>query len=214
MKIISTNKFYNDVIRRNKNDIVDHFKSDISRKETLPKYISAIDKKFIYVKPKTGKQHISEKIIKFDFPGRDTLSIARENKEITSKTQLNGVNTNDMNIIETSEYEGISDEDNLFHLIYLSPLEEVNNNDEHFEFNRWWLGSTPNQSTPVGGSLTKEKIQNNAQITSKLGIKEGIIQTKKLLVVEDIVQISEEQKKVNKEILVKKTELNKFTLKF
>ena len=129
---ITIDKFYNDVIRRNKNDIMDHFKTDITKKETLPKYISAIDKKFIYVKPKTGEQNISEKIIKFDFPGRDSLSIARENKEITSKIQLKGINTNDMNIIKTSEYEGISYEDNLFLLISLPSLEEVNNNDEHF----------------------------------------------------------------------------------
>ena len=80
-KQITINKFYADIIRRNKNDIMDHFSIDNTRKETLPKYISAINKQFIYLKPKSDSTIISEKILNFEFPARDTLSIGRINRE-------------------------------------------------------------------------------------------------------------------------------------
>ena len=125
---ITVGKFYLNTIRRNKNDIMDHYTPDLTRKHTLPKYISSIDKEFIYVKPvlQIGtKPKIEEKTLKFNFSGRDTLSIARTNKEIlepSERIQLKGVNTNNLNILKTSKYEGISDEDNVFYLISLLPI--------------------------------------------------------------------------------------------
>ena len=125
---ITVGKFYLNTIRRNKNDIMDHYTPDLTRKHTLPKYISSIDKEFIYVKPvlQIGtKPKIEEKKLKFNFSGRDTLSIARTNKEIlepSERIQLKGVNTNNLNILKTSKYEGISDEDNVFYLISLLPI--------------------------------------------------------------------------------------------
>jgi len=123
---ITTSKHYSNVVRRHKNDMMDHFIDDPTRKETQPKYISAISKDFVYVKPQVGQVTSTEKTIKFDFPGRDTLAISRTNKEDVNvkntKLKLKGVNTDDLKIISTPEYEGIKEEDNIYCLVSLQPL--------------------------------------------------------------------------------------------
>ena len=124
--MITIDKYYSNVIRRHKNDMMDHFIDDPDRKETQPKYISVISKEFTYVKPQIGQTKPTEKTVKFDFPGRDTLSISRTDKEQVNvrnnKIQLKGVNTDDMKIMSTPEYEGIKDEDNIYCLISLQPI--------------------------------------------------------------------------------------------
>jgi len=209
-KQITINKFYADIIRRNKNDIMDHFSIDNTRKETLPKYISAINKQFIYLKPKSDSTIISEKILNFEFPARDTLSIGRINRETSSKIQLKGVNTNDKNIISTLKYEGISDENNQFHLIFLNPLEQTNDNG-NFQFNRWWLGLNQNQNTLIGGLEIKQTLQKK-QIEF-LKVIEGKFQKIKLEE-EKLEPVSETQIIKDIQILSKKTELNNIRLKF
>ncbi len=211
MKTITVNKFYNNLSRRNRNDIMDHFISnDITRKLTQSKYISVIDKEFLYVKPITTEQPIiREKIIKIDFPGRDTLSITRTNNSLNNIIQLKGVNTNDKNITKTSKYEGISDEDNVFYLTSLLPIEISGNN---FQFNNWWLGIESNKSTPIGGGLEIPQRIQRTQI-EKIKVIEGKVIQKKTIQ-EELVQVTEEQKKINREILGRKTELNKFVLSF
>ena len=219
---ITVDKFYLNIIRRNKNNIMDHHILDSTRKHTLPKYISSIDKEFIYVKPVLqigAKTKIEEKTLKFNFSGRDTLSIARTNKEILEslsddeRIQLKGVNTNNLNILKTSEYEGISDEDNLFYLISLLPITSTMP-DKGFQFNLWWLGENPIQNIPIGGSLQIQKNIQNLNTTSQLIVKQGIIQTPKLSQPIELKQITPEQKLIDKQILTKKQEQNNLVLNF
>ena len=146
----------------------------------------------------------------FEFPARDTLSIGRINRETSSKIQLKGVNTNDKNIISTLKYEGISDENNQFHLIFLNPLEQTNDNG-NFQFNRWWLGLNQNQNTLIGGLEIKQTLQKK-QIEF-LKVIEGKFQKIKLEE-EKLEPVSETQIIKDIQILSKKTELNNIRLKF
>jgi len=124
IQTVTIQNFYTPVIRRNKNDTMDHF-SDIGGpfKETQPKYLSVIDKEFIHIPKKTGQTPPNEKIIKFEFPARDTLNIGRTKRGSNTLDEvpykLPGVNTNDKIITNTPNYEGISDENNLFHLLFI-----------------------------------------------------------------------------------------------
>lgn len=223
VRTITVGKFYLNVIRRSKNDLMDHYISDTTRKHTLPKYISLIDKDFIYVKPITNiggnKDIVEEKILKFDFSGRDTLSIARTNKEVSeskeNRIQLKGVNTNDKNIVKTSKYEGISDEDNLYYLLALKPLKQLKEG-EHFQFNLWWLGENPIQDTPIGGGIPDVdilKIQN-PNITDNLIITQGIAQSPQKLEKIDIKPVTSQQQKIDNQTLIPKLNKSKIVLDF
>jgi len=78
--------------------------------------------------------------------------------------------------------------------------------DKHFEFNRWWTGIEPFQETPISGALQRQE-----RIRIKLEqqtIIEGIVQKREEKKVE-FVKVTEQQKKINKQILKKKTELNR-----
>lgn len=224
IQTITVNKFYLNTIRRNKNDIMDHYIPDSTRKHTLPKYISSIDKEFIYVKPvpQTGskKDPVNKRTLKFNFSGRDTLSITRTNKETSQfslpgdgRIQLKGVNTNNMNILKTSKYEGISDEDNIFYLTSLLPITKPKT-DEGFQFNLWWLGENPIQNTPIGGSLTQNDklIQNNN--ISQLTVSQGIIQHNQQPQTIEFKKITPQQKLTDSQILTKKQPQNNLTLSF
>ena len=212
-------KYYSNVIRRHKNDMMDHWIDDPDRKETQPKYISAISKEFIYVKPQVNQQVFTEKTVKFDFPGRDTLAISRTNKEkvnvINGKIQLKGVNTSDSKTMTTPEYEGIKDEDNIFCLVSLPPITQVGSGrrEENFQFNRWWNGENPEVKTPIQGSNVREKLQNVSLITQELKVIDGKVQ-KEVPEVEqvEVVEITKEQVIINNRVLKPKTELNKIVL--
>lgn len=220
-KTITIDNYYLNTIRRSKNDVMDHYTPDFTRKHTLPKYISSIDKEFIYIQPAPqlgGNKDIPiKRTLKFDFSGRDTLSIARTNKEITNskenRIQLKGINTNDKNIIKTSKYEGISDEDNVFYLLSLKPLNQLNNG-EQFQFNLWWLGKSPILNAPIGGGLGIVQKLQNPNVMDNLVVTQGIIKKPKQLEKIELIKVSEDKKKLDNQLLVKKTSLNIIKLKF
>ena len=208
--------YYSNIVRRYNNDMMDYFIDDPDRKEIQPKYISAISKEFIYVKPQTNKQISTQKTVTFEFPSRDTLAISRTNKGVINvkndKVQLKGVNTDDKKIISTPNYEGIKDEDNVFYLISLLPINTLNK-EEYFSFNRWWIGSNPKMIVPIQGSNIIEKPQNNSTKSKELKVIEGKVQKEvpEIKKVETI-EITKDQIIINNRMLKPKIALNKIEL--
>jgi len=85
--------------------------------------------------------------------------------------------------------------------------------EQHFSFNKWWIGDNPSVKTPIQESKVIEEVQNSASKSQELKIVQGKVQ-QEVPEIEQVetVELTTEDQIINNRVLKPKTELNNINL--